>query len=283
MYHEEHPNHNDEYAEMVDDESYSTPRRGAIFGHHGSPYDGCLGDDHHNQARVKLLIPSFTGEEDLNTYFEWEERCDQIFNTHGISEMKRVELTLKKFSGYALSWWKQLQKDHLALGVDYICSWDTMKRVMRHRFIPLYYEKKLYKRLKGFIKGSRTVKEYYNEMEKLLIWTKTQESDEAKMERFLHGLNAEISDFVEVFPSAMISDVVHRVMRVENKNMCNGRSQNFQDCASTPLWKQPHPSSSMVSTPTIHIQDIRSMVSVGAYSPPPVTFMENKLFPNPCV
>ncbi|KAM3384289.1 hypothetical protein ACQJBY_008759 [Aegilops geniculata] len=70
MYHEEHPNHNDEYAEMVDDESYSTPRRGAIFGHHGSPYDGRLGDDHHNQARVKLRIPSFTGEEDLNAYFE---------------------------------------------------------------------------------------------------------------------------------------------------------------------------------------------------------------------
>ena len=122
MYHEEHPNHNDEYAEMVDDESYSMPHRGAIFGHHGSPYDGRLGDDHHNQARVKLRIPSFTGEEEPNAYFEWEERCDQIFNTHGISEMKRVELTLKKFSGYALSWWKQLQEHHLSLGGDYICS-----------------------------------------------------------------------------------------------------------------------------------------------------------------
>ena len=65
-----------------------------------------------------------------------------------------------------------MQKDHLALGGDYICSWDTMKRVMRHRFVPLFNEKKLYKRLKGLIQGSRTVKEYYNEMEKLLIWTK---------------------------------------------------------------------------------------------------------------
>ena len=184
MYYEEITNHNDEYAEMVDDESYSTPRFCSIFGHLGSPYDGRLGDDHHNQARVKLNIPSFTGEEDLNAYFEWQERCDQIFNAHGISEMKRVELTLKKFSGYALSWWKQLQENHLALGGDYICSWDTMKRVMRHRFVPLYYEKKLYKRLKGLIQGSRTVKEYYHEMEKLLIWTKTQESDEAKMEHY---------------------------------------------------------------------------------------------------
>ncbi|XBI00821.1 hypothetical protein VPH35_129740 [Triticum aestivum] len=85
MYHEEFPNHNDEHAKMVDDESYSTPCRGAIFGHHGSPYDGRLGDDCHNQARMKLHIPSFTIEEDLNAYFEWEERCDQIFNTHGIS------------------------------------------------------------------------------------------------------------------------------------------------------------------------------------------------------
>ncbi|KAF6988600.1 hypothetical protein CFC21_006106 [Triticum aestivum] len=73
MYHEEHPNHNDEYVEMVDDESYSTPRFGAIFGHHGSPYDGRLGDDHHNKARVKLRNPSFTREEDPNAYFEWED------------------------------------------------------------------------------------------------------------------------------------------------------------------------------------------------------------------
>ncbi|XBI91178.1 hypothetical protein VPH35_028567 [Triticum aestivum] len=71
IYHEEIPNHNDEYAEMVDDESYSTPHHGAVFGHHGSLYDGHLGDNHHNQARVKLHIPSFTGKEDPNAYFEW--------------------------------------------------------------------------------------------------------------------------------------------------------------------------------------------------------------------
>ena len=54
------------------------------------------------------------------------------------------------------------------------------------------------------------------------------------MERFLHGLNVEISDFVEVFPYDMIFDVVRRAMKVEKKNMCNGRSQHFQDCPTSP-------------------------------------------------
>ena len=71
-------------------------------------------------------------------------------------------------------------------------------------FYHAYYENKSYKRLKRLIQGSRTVKEYYDEMEKLLIRTKTQESDEPKTKRFLHGLNDEISDFVEVFPYDLV-------------------------------------------------------------------------------
>ena len=62
-----------------------------------------------------------------------------------------------------------------------------MKEVMRHRFVPSYYERQLYKRLQGLTQGSRTVEEYYKEMEVLLIRTRTRESGEAKWQDFYMG------------------------------------------------------------------------------------------------
>jgi hypothetical protein len=66
-------------------------------------------------------------------------------------------------------------------------------------------------------------------MEVLVIRTLTQESNEAKMARFLHGLNDEISDFVEMFPYDTLQDVVDQSIRVEKKNMRNGRSRSLKE------------------------------------------------------
>jgi hypothetical protein len=81
---------------------------------------------------------------------------------------------------------------------------------------------------------------YYKEMEVLLIRTRTQESNEAKTARFLHGLNDEISDFVEMFPYDTLQNVVHQATRVEKKNMHNGRSRSFQNCTTLSSWHRPH-------------------------------------------
>jgi hypothetical protein len=94
---------------------------------------------------VKLNISSFTGKEDPDAYIEWEERCDQIFRVHGFSKAKRVDLAIMEFSGYALTWWNQLQEDWFASRYEYVRSWTMMKRIMRHQFVPSYYERQLYK------------------------------------------------------------------------------------------------------------------------------------------
>ena len=187
---------------------------------------------------MKLHVPSFTGKEDSDAYIEWEEKCDQIFCIHGFSEAKRVDLAIMEFFGYALTWWNQLQDDRLMSGNNHIRSWTLMKEVMMRRFVPSYYERQLYKRLQRLTQGSRTVEEYYKEMEVLLIRIRTRESDEAKMARFLHGLNDEISDFVEMFPYDTLQDVVHQAIRVEKKNMRNGHTHDFQGRTTTRSWQR---------------------------------------------
>ncbi|CAA7039936.1 unnamed protein product [Microthlaspi erraticum] len=40
-----------------------------------------------------------------------------------------------------------------------------MKRIMRQRFVPGHYQRELHSKLKKLTQGSRTVEEYYQEME----------------------------------------------------------------------------------------------------------------------
>ena len=62
------------------------------------------------------------------------------------------------------------------------------------------------------------------------------------MARFLHGLNDEISDFVEMFPYDALQDVVHQAIRVNKKNMHNGRTRAFQGRTTTRSWQRTqHP------------------------------------------
>ena len=82
-------------------------------------------------ARIKLHIPKFTGKEDPDAYFDWEEQCDQIFRIHNLADPKRVNLACVEFSGYALTWWNQLQENQLLLGRDHIDTWEEMKQAMR--------------------------------------------------------------------------------------------------------------------------------------------------------
>jgi hypothetical protein len=61
-----------------------------------------------------------------------------------------------------------------------------------------------------------------------------------KMARFLHGLNAEISGFVEMFPYNNLHDFVDQAMRTERKNQQEKHGRSF----SAVPWRQQQPNTS---------------------------------------
>ena len=69
---------------------------------------------------------------------------------------------------------------------------------MRRRFVTPHYYRDLYNRLQGITQGSRTVEEYYQEMEMAMTKANVDEDPEATMARFLGGLRKEITDVVEL-------------------------------------------------------------------------------------
>jgi hypothetical protein len=125
-----------------------------------------------------LKILKFTGKEDADAYFEWAEKCDQIFRVHNLSYQRRVNLASVEFSGYALTWCNQVQENQVELGRDYINTWAELKRVMRRRFVPSSYQRDIRNMLQVLKQGKRTVDEYYKEMELLLVRAEIREDPE---------------------------------------------------------------------------------------------------------
>ena len=126
-------------------------------------------DDLDSIARVKLSIPKFTRREDADAYLEWAEQCDQIFRVHNLSDKRHVNLASFEFSGYALTWWNQIQENQLMLGREHINTWEEMKQVMRRQFVPSSYQHDLRNRMQMLRQGKRSVDDYYKEMELLLV------------------------------------------------------------------------------------------------------------------
>jgi len=63
---------------------------------------------------------------------------------------------------------------------------------MTKRFMPSTYKKDLVLQLERLRQGSKSVEEFYKEIEMLLIKSELEECAKARMARFLNGLNQDI-------------------------------------------------------------------------------------------
>ncbi|KAL1535253.1 hypothetical protein AAHA92_31333 [Salvia divinorum] len=76
--------------------------------------------------------------------------------------------------------------------------------------------------------GTKSVDEYYKEMEIAMIRVNVEEDREATMARFLCGLNREIANIVELQHYVELEDMVHMAMKVEGQLKKKGTFQkNF--------------------------------------------------------
>ena len=189
---------------------------------------------------VKTQVPPFKGKNDPEAYLEWETKMEQIFSYHCYNEERKVKVAALEFSDYALIWWDQVQKER-ERNRDYpVDTWEEMKALMRRRFVPSWYHRELHNKLQRLTQGSKSVDEYHKEMEVALIRANINEDREATMSRFLHGLNREIGDIVELHHYEELDELVHQAIKVEQQL----KRKTWRKPSSTPkslAWKDKQP------------------------------------------
>ncbi|XP_052882237.1 LOW QUALITY PROTEIN: uncharacterized protein LOC108458581 [Gossypium arboreum] len=176
---------------------------------------------------IKLTIPPFQGRSDLEAYLEWEKKIELVFDCHNYSENKKVKLAAIEFSDYAMIWWEQLTTSRRRNGERPISTWTEMKAVMRRRFIPAYYHRELHQKLQNLTQGSKSVEDYYKEIEIAMIRADVQEDPEATMAQFLAGLNRDIANVVELQHYIEVVDMVYMAIKVERQLKRKGPSRGF--------------------------------------------------------
>ncbi|XP_024009493.1 uncharacterized protein LOC112084576 [Eutrema salsugineum] len=137
---------------------------------------------------LKLTIPEFRGTADPEEYLEWEKKIELMFNCRDYTTEHKLKLAPTEFKDYALSWWDNLVTTRRRIGEDPIESWNQLKAIMRRRFVPSHYHRELHFKLRSLTQGSRSVEEYYKEMETLMMRADIREDREATMARFMGGL-----------------------------------------------------------------------------------------------
>jgi hypothetical protein len=174
-------------GEHADDAEYAPQQRPFVARPAGAPrvqphdrdhvgHVGRVPLDDGGLGRIKLSIPPFSGDRGPDDYLEWDMRMDQIFTTHYYTKEKRLQLAVVEFTGYVLIWWNQIL--HMPTRP---MSWRGMKELMRHRSVPEHYKRDMHNKLQQLTQGTKSVDEYYKEMELLMIHTQTREDIEAMM------------------------------------------------------------------------------------------------------
>ncbi|KAL1193256.1 hypothetical protein V5N11_017089 [Cardamine amara subsp. amara] len=142
--------------------------------------------DGRNQPRdnfrsLKLRIPHVQGKNDHDAYLEWEKKIEMVFDCKHYTEANKVKVTATESSDYALCWWDQFVTSRRRNREFPVETWNEMKRIMRKRLIPSYYYRELHNKLRRLVQGSKTVENYYQELEVLMIKADVQEDREEPM------------------------------------------------------------------------------------------------------
>ena len=102
-----------------------------------------------------------------------------VFDCHNYSEIKKVKLAAIEFTNYAIVWWDQLLINKRRNREPPVDTWEEMKMLMRKRFVLGHYYRGLYQKLQRLNQGSKSVEEYYKEMEVAMIRDNVEEYREA--------------------------------------------------------------------------------------------------------
>ena len=81
-------------------------------------------------GKLKFQMPQFKGEEDPNTYIDWELKVEKIFRVHNYCEDKKVAMASLEFEDYASVWWEDMRANIEHYGQTPIDTWEYIKEVL---------------------------------------------------------------------------------------------------------------------------------------------------------
>jgi hypothetical protein len=141
--------------------------------------------------------------------------------------------------------------------------WDALKRILRARFVPSYYAHDLLHKLQQLRQYTRSVEEYYQELQMGMLCCNLVEGEEPAMARFLGRLNREMHDILAYKDYTNVTRLFHLACKAEREvhgrrastrpNVSAGKSTSRQPRMNTSMGGRapvPTPSPSCAAAPS---------------------------------
>ena len=106
----------------------------------GSPFpdhDRRRGDPSPNEYRMKIEIPSFSGNLNIKSFLNWIYEVEKFFDIAYVPEEKNVKFVAYNLKGGGAAWWDQSQVTKRCQGKPPVMTWKRMKQLLQH---PLYFQ-----------------------------------------------------------------------------------------------------------------------------------------------
>ena len=105
---------------------------------------------------MKVNIPSFSENLDIELFLDWIYEMDKFFDMTYVLMETQVKFMTYKFKGGGTTWWDQLQVSQRRQGKQPM-TWRRMRHLPQGRFLPPDYQQIFYNQFEQYRHGTRIV------------------------------------------------------------------------------------------------------------------------------
>ena len=190
-------------------------------------------NDHHPRDRtdyqynqVRVDIPMFKGSDDPKEFLNWESHLDSYFGWFEYSEERKLKFAEFKLDGSAKTYWKSILKICAYRYVARITTWVEMKNRLRTKYVLVNYKSQLIDTWQRIEQKQRSVRDYINEFQELMIACQLEEDQLSIISRFKTALREDIKIELELREVSTLDEAYKVALRLDGFFKKNPRYTN---------------------------------------------------------
>ncbi|XP_073280515.1 uncharacterized protein [Primulina huaijiensis] len=165
---------------------------------------------HFQELRPKKFFGNESGEKAAG----WLKSINHLFNLLEYSQDIRLKLAIYQLKDRAQLWWEAIEEAMKESGD--IITWDAFRAHFTQEYAPPSYYAAKEKEFNQLVQGNKSVVEYASQFSALLPYVPhVARNDQAKLSRFLHGLQRTVHTLVMTGSPNTYIQAVEKAKKIE--------------------------------------------------------------------
>ena len=136
--------------------------------------------------------PTFDGNPNPKVYYDWEGEMDQYFEQFDMTEEEKFKFAKFNLIRQASQYWWNVEKQIKHRYEEPVTTWKEMKSMLREKYFPLSYYRRIIDQWSRLTQGTKSVTEYIIKFNEVIRRCLIDEPEIITISRFRAGLRDDI-------------------------------------------------------------------------------------------